>query len=119
MKPILSAPLLPQKGFIMIRPWLVLAPMSYPLSLALGLSDQRTVHPVPKGDAWATRDGCLPGLIHITRPDLKHRTPHVATAHTDALCSMALGRPMIRIGCLVPRRFLGGMAGCFVFLTVP
>jgi hypothetical protein len=52
------------------------------VSLATGLSDQRTVHPVPKSGARAARDGWLPGLIHRTRHDLKHRASHAATAYT-------------------------------------
>jgi hypothetical protein len=52
-------------------------------SLATDLSDQRTVHPVPKSGArTAFRDGWLPGLIHRTRHDLKHRASHAATAYT-------------------------------------
>jgi hypothetical protein len=51
-------------------------------SLATGLSGQRTAHPVPQSGARAARDGWLPGLIHRTRHDLKHRASHAATAHT-------------------------------------
>ena len=56
--------------------------MRLSVSLVTGVSDQRTVHPVPKSGARAAWDGWLPGLIHRTRHDLKHRASRAATAYT-------------------------------------